>query len=68
MNAQARDDLDLLSAKLRRIQGGYEWARSRGDAERISQFRMQLNAIADERNCLIKHVSDKATLVSRSAQ
>jgi hypothetical protein len=59
MNAQSREDLDLLSAKLRRIQVGYEWARSRGDPDRICQFRMQLNAIAAERDRLTRRESNE---------
>jgi len=31
-----------------------------GDAERLSQFRMQLDAITGERDRLIKHVSNEA--------
>jgi len=61
MNAQAREDLDLLSTKLRRTQVGYEWARSRGDGDRIYQFRMQLNAISAERDRLIRRESNEST-------
>jgi hypothetical protein len=52
MYAQVREGLDLLSAKLRRIQIHYEWARTRGDSDRINQFQMQLNAISTERDRL----------------
>jgi hypothetical protein len=47
------DDLDLLSTKLRRAQTAYEWACSRGDTERIVQFRIQMDAICAERKRLL---------------
>jgi hypothetical protein len=49
MHTRALEDLDLLSTKLRRVQTDYERARSRGDVERIYQFRLQMNAIVAER-------------------
>jgi hypothetical protein len=49
MHARALENLDLLSTKLRRAQTDYERARSRGDVERIYQFRLQMNAIVAER-------------------
>jgi hypothetical protein len=49
MHARALEDLDLLSTKLRRVQTDYERARSRGDVERIYQFRLQMNAIVAAR-------------------
>jgi len=49
MHARALEHLDLLATKLRRAQTDYERARSRGDAERVDQFRLQMNAIAAER-------------------
>src|SRR5216684_3426139 len=58
MYAQAREGLDRLSAKLRRIQSGYEWARSRGDTDRINQYRTQLDALAAERDRLVSRESD----------
>jgi hypothetical protein len=58
MNAHARDDLELLFRKFNRVQNDYAWARSHGDVERISQCRIQLDAITAERNRIIKNVSD----------
>jgi len=57
MYAQAREEFGRLSAKLRRIKSGYEWARSRGDSDRIDQFQMQLDAIAAEQDRLLRHAS-----------
>ncbi len=41
-----------MSTKLRRVQTDYERARSRGDVERVYQFRLQMNAIVEERERL----------------
>jgi|HubBroStandDraft_1064217.scaffolds.fasta_scaffold641850_1 hypothetical protein len=57
MYAHPPKDLDLLSVKLRRVQAEYERARSRGDAERIHRFRLQMGAIVAERDRLIRHLS-----------
>lgn len=60
MHARAREDLDLLSTRLRRIQADYERARSRGDTERVYQFRLQMNAIVAERDRLLEHLPSNA--------
>jgi len=57
MDARAREDLDLLSVKLRRAQTDYEWACSRGDAERASQFQIKIKGITTERDRLTSHMS-----------
>jgi hypothetical protein len=57
MYAHPPKDLDLLSVKLRHVQADYERARSRGDAERIHQFRLQMGAIVAERDRLIRHLA-----------
>lgn len=62
IDARAQKDLDLLSVKLRRIRTDYERARSRGDAERIHQFRLQLSAIVAERDRIVKRLSMDAVL------
>jgi hypothetical protein len=66
MPAHARDNLELLFRKLYRLQTDYEWARSRGDAERVSKCRLQLDAIIVERDRIIKNVSD--ALVAKREQ
>jgi hypothetical protein len=47
---QARINVDVLSARLREAQAEYEWARSRGDAERATQARIRMQAISAERD------------------
>ena len=59
MNARAQNDLEFLSTKLGRVRTDYERARSRGDAERICQFRLQLSAIVAERDRLMKRLSGR---------
>ena len=64
MHVHARENLELLFRKLNRIKTDYEWARARGDAERVSKCRLQLDAITAERDRIIKNVSD--ALAARS--
>jgi len=59
MQKQARDDLYLLSIKLRRAQADYDRARFRGDAERIRSSQIQLSAITSERDLLIRRLNEK---------
>jgi hypothetical protein len=60
MHPHAQRDFDLLSAKFCRVQADYERARSRGDVERIYQFRIQMGAITAERDRLMRHLSPLA--------
>ena len=50
MDARARENLDLLSVKLRRAQADYEWACSRGDVEHASHFQIKIKGITAERD------------------
>ena len=54
MYTLTRNNLELLSRKFYRVQSDYERARSRGDIERVKQFRIQLDAIIAERNRLAR--------------
>jgi hypothetical protein len=67
MHAHARENLELLFRKLNRIQTDYDWARARGDAERVSKCRLQLEAITAERDRIIKNVSDAFATKSRQS-
>jgi hypothetical protein len=67
MHAHARENLELLFRKLNRIQTDYEWARSRGDAERARRCRLQLEAITAERDRIIKNVSDAFAAKSKQS-
>jgi len=58
MYARARDGLDLLSARLWSLKKDYNWARSRGDSERVRLFEIQIKAITAERERLIHHLSE----------
>jgi len=58
MYARARDDLDLLLTRFHLVQRHYDWARSRGDPERVLRFGMQLRAITAERERLMRHLSE----------
>jgi hypothetical protein len=57
---QGRDDLDVLLAKLRHAQADYDWARSRGDAERVAQIRIKLQGMNAERDRLIRRASNRS--------
>jgi len=45
-------DLDRLSSRLRHAQLDYEFARSRGDSERLSRSKLEMSAIVAERDRL----------------
>jgi hypothetical protein len=57
MDARARENLDLLSVKLRRAQADYEWACSRGDVEHASHFQIKIKGITAERDRLTSRMS-----------
>lgn len=57
MYARARDGLDLLSTKLWGLKKDYNWARSRGDSERVRLFEIQIKAITAERERLMHRLS-----------
>jgi len=57
MYARARDGLDLLSTKLWSLKKDYNWARSRGDTERVRLFEIQIKAITAERDHLMHRLS-----------
>ncbi|HEV2188945.1 MAG TPA: hypothetical protein VGR70_17180 [Stellaceae bacterium] len=57
MYARARDGLDLLSTKLWSLKKDYNWARSRGDSERVRLFEIQIKAITAERERLMHQLS-----------
>jgi len=50
---QTHTDVDLLSSRLHRAQADYEFARSRGDDERIRRSRLQISAIRAELDRLV---------------
>ena len=58
MYARAREGLDSLSTRLWSLKKDYNWARSRGDAERARVFELQMKAITTERERLIQHLSE----------
>ena len=58
MEKQAREDLYLLSIRLRRAQVDHDRACFRGDAERIRRSQLQLDAITSERDRLIRRLSE----------
>jgi hypothetical protein len=58
MYARAREGLDLLSTRLWGLKKDYNWARSRGDSERVHLFELQMKAITEERERLIQHLSE----------
>ena len=58
MYARAREGLDLLSMRLWGLKKDCNWARSRGDSERVRQFEIQIKAITGERERLIHHLSE----------
>ena len=60
MHTRATEDLDRLSTKLSHAEKDYEWARLRGDAERIGRLRAQMSAIIAERERLLRHLSRRA--------
>ena len=60
MYARAQEGLEVLSTRLWSIKKNYNWARSRGDAERAHQFELQMKAITTERERLIQHLSEKS--------
>jgi hypothetical protein len=51
---QAYQELDLVLASLRLAQADYDWARSRGDAERVAQVRVKLRGITAEHDRLVR--------------
>jgi hypothetical protein len=57
MYDRAQEGLGLLSSRLWNLKKGYNWARSRGDTERVHQFELQMKAITAERERLIQHLS-----------
>jgi hypothetical protein len=61
--AQARVDLDALTAKLRHAQADYDWARSRGDVERAAQARIKLQGVIAEHERLIRQGCTKSSLL-----
>ena len=61
MQFTAREALDLLAIKLRRVQTDYERARSRGDAERVSHSQMKMSAITSERDRLIRQLGEQVS-------
>lgn len=67
MHVHARENLELLFRKLNRIKTDYEWARARGDAERVSKCRLQLDAITAERDRIIRNVSDAFAAKSKQS-
>jgi hypothetical protein len=64
MHVRVRDDLAVLSSKLFRAQTAYERARSRGDAERADQARLQLSAIIAERDRLVNNLAQRGTEIA----
>lgn len=58
MYARAREGLDSLSTRLWSLKKHYNWACSRGDAERARAFEIQMDAITAERDRLIQHLSE----------
>jgi hypothetical protein len=58
MYSRAREGLDLLSVRLWGLKKDCNWARSRGDAERVRLFEIQIKAITSERERLIHHLSE----------
>jgi hypothetical protein len=55
-------DLDLILERLRNAQADYDWARSRGDAERAAQVRIKLQSIAAEHDRLIRRAVNSSAL------
>jgi hypothetical protein len=47
-------DLDLVLERLRGAQADYDWARSRGDAERAALVRIKLQSITAEHDRLMR--------------
>ena len=68
MHAHVRENLEALFQKLNRVQTEYDWARARGDAERVSKCRLQLDAITVERDRIIKNVSEVFAAKSKKSQ
>lgn len=62
MYARAREGLDSLSTRLWSLKKDYNWACSRGDAERARAFELQMQAITAERDRLIRRLSDNMSL------
>ena len=57
--AQVILELEFLSAKLCRIKTEFEWARSRGDEERIAQLALQVKSTGAERDRLVGRLSNQ---------
>jgi hypothetical protein len=55
-------DLDVLLERLRCAQADYDWARSRGDAERAAQVRIKLQSITAEHDRLIHRMISSSAL------
>ena len=60
MYAQPPKELETLSARLLRVQTEYQRALSRGDAERIDRCRLQIRALAAERDGLLQRLAKAA--------
>jgi hypothetical protein len=56
MFARPINDLDVMTIKLSRAQADYQRARSFNDAERVSRFQIQINALTVERDRLLKYL------------
>jgi hypothetical protein len=67
MHAQSKRELDLLSTRLSQVQRDYERARSRGDAERVYRFRLQISAMMTERDRLVRNLSKSVPTMSPPA-
>ena len=57
MHAHPQQALDFLSNRLQHVESDYEWARRRGDSERLLRCRMQIDAIVAEREQITKRLS-----------